>query len=205
MKPAWIAPRRTALVLIDFQADFGSPEGLMAKLGADIGPAQKAIAEAEVLVSAARKAGVTVIFVRLLTRPGKETPFVREAKTRRGYSPPVLCAEDTPGAAFIGPQPLSDEAIISKTRFSAFANTGLAEQLKARGVDTLVLAGLTTECCVAASAWDALERDFHLVIAANACAAYEPALHDNTLRALALSGAILAPLSDIVAHWNKSL
>ena len=63
--------------------------------------------------------------------------------------------------------------IISKTHFSAFARTGLADQLHAQGVDTLVLAGLTTECCVASSAWDAFERDFHIFIAADACAAYE--------------------------------
>ncbi len=205
MMPEGIDPRRTALVLIDFQADFGSPDGLMAKLGADIGPAQEAVGAAERLVSAARKAGVAVVFVRLITRPGQETAAARPARNRPGRSPPILCVEDSPGAAFIGPQPLADETVISKTRFSAFANTGLAEQLMARGVDTLVLAGLTTECCVAASAWDALERDFHLVIAADACAAYEPALHDSTLRALALSGVILAPLSDILAAWNKSL
>ena len=68
---------------------------------------------------------------------------------------PICAWKARRGADFIGPQPQAGDAIVSKTHFSAFARTGLAEQLHAQGVDTLVLAGLTTECCVASSAWDA--------------------------------------------------
>lgn len=203
MSANWLTPARTALLLIDFQVDFGSAEGQMAQRGADVGSVREAVADAQELVDGARQAGVSVLFVRLLTHPGGESRIVREAKQRR--SEPDLCVDGTPGANFIGPQPLPGETVVSKTRFSAFAHTGLAEQLHAQGIDTLVLAGLTTECCVASSAWHALEQDFHVFIAANACAAYEPALHDNALRALALSGAVLKPTSDILYAWKKSL
>jgi ureidoacrylate peracid hydrolase len=203
MSADWIAPARTALLLIDFQVDFGAPEGKMARRGADVGSVPDAIADAQELVDGARKAGVSVLFVRLLTHPGDESPTVREARQRRNE--PDLCVDGTAGANFIGPQPLLGETVISKTRFSAFAHTGLGEQLHAQGVDTLVLAGLTTECCVASSAWHALEQDFHVFIAANACTAYEPALHEGALRALALSGAVLKPTNDILAAWRKSL
>ena len=107
---------------------------------------------------------------------------------------PDLCVEGTHGADFIGPQPRAGEAVFSKTRFSAFAGTGLADQLHAQGVDTLVLAGLTTECCIQSSAWDAFERDFHVFIAEDACAAYDEALHRHALKALALSGAMVVPV-----------
>jgi nicotinamidase-related amidase len=203
MSAGWITPARTALLLIDFQVDFGAPDGQMARRGADIGPAQEAVADAQELVDAARHAGVPVLFVRLLTHPGSESRVEREAKKRRNE--PDLCVDGTPGANFIGPQPLPGETVISKTRFSAFAHTGLAEQLHAKSIDTLVLAGLTTECCVASSAWHALEQDFHVFIAASACAAYEAALHDNALRALALSGAVLKPTDDILYAWRKTL
>jgi ureidoacrylate peracid hydrolase len=203
MSAHWITPARTALLLIDFQVDFGSTEGKMARCGADMGSAQKAVADAQKLVDAARQAGVPVIFVRLLTHPGGESCVMREARQRRGGDEPELCVEGTRGADFIGPQPQTGEAIVSKAHFSAFAHTGLEEQLHAQGIDTLVLAGLTTECCVASSAWHALEHDFHVFIAANACAAYEAPLHDNTLRALALSGVVLKPTGDILAAWHK--
>jgi nicotinamidase-related amidase len=184
----WITPDRTALLLIDFQADFASPDGAMAMTGADLGQVPSAVENATTLAVAARDAGVAVIFVRLLTKPG-------------GDDRP-LCVEGTPGAAFVGPLPLPGETVISKSRYSAFAGTGLADELKRRGIDTVVLAGLTSECCVASTAWHAFELGLRVVIAANACAAYEPALHDNSLRALSLSGAGLGPTSDILARWK---
>jgi len=199
----WIAARRTALVLIDCQVDFGAPDGEMARRGADVKPAQAAVKQAETLVAAARGAGVAVVFVRLLTHPGGENRITREAKARRGKDETDLCVEGTHGADFIGPQPQPGDAIVSKTHFSAFARTGLAEQLHAQGLDTLVLAGLTTECCVASSAWDAFERDFHIFIASDACAAYEGSLHEEALRALEMSGATLAGTAEFAAAWEK--
>jgi ureidoacrylate peracid hydrolase len=199
----WIAAGRTALVLIDCQMDFGAPDGEMAKRGADVKPAQAAVKQAETLVAAARGAGVAVVFVRLLTHPGGEDRITREAKARRGKDETDLCVEDTHGADFIGPQPQPGDSIVSKTHFSAFARTGLAEQLHAQGVDTLVLAGLTTECCVASSAWDAFERDFHIFIASDACAAYEAGLHEGALRALEMSGAFLASTAELAALWKN--
>lgn len=200
----WIAAGRTALVLIDCQVDFGASDGEMAKRGADVKPAQAAVKQAERLVAAARGAGVAVVFVRLLTHPGGENRITSEAKARRGKDETDLCVEGTHGAGFIGPQPQPGDAIVSKTHFSAFARTGLAEQLHTQGVDTLVLAGLTTECCVASSAWDAFERDFHIFIASDACAAYEASLHEEALRALEMSGATLAGTAEFAAVWKKS-
>ena len=180
----------TALLVIDCQVDFGSPEGEMARRGMDMTAPQAALVQAESLVEAARAAGVKVIFVRLLMPPGGDE---------------ALCVEGTSGAGYIGPQPQAGEVVVSKTRYSAFSRTGLAEQLQAAGVDRLVLSGLTTECCVASSAWDGFERDFHIVIAADACAAYEPDLHRHALQALGMSGATIASSAAVAAGWKKSL
>jgi ureidoacrylate peracid hydrolase len=203
IKPDWIAPQRTALVLIDFQVDFGAPDGEMARRGKDMTAPQAALTKARALADAARAAGAGIVFVRLLNHPGAASRIEREAKQREGDSQPDLCVEGTRGAAFIGPQPLAGEIIVSKTHFSAFSRTGLAEQLHAQGVDTLVLAGLTTECCVASSAWDGFERDFHIFIAEDACAAYEEELHRHALKALAMSGATVMPVADFAAAWKK--
>lgn len=202
LQPAWIEPARTALVLIDIQVDFGAPDGEMAKRGMDIGPAQAAVTQAQALADAARAAGVAVVFVRLINNPKGVSRIEREAKARRGKDEPDLCVEGTHGADFIGPQPRDADLVVSKTHFSAFSHTGLADQLHARGIDTVILAGLTTECCIASSAWEAFERDFHVFIAADACAAYEDSLHHGSLRALELSGAVLAPVAGLVSAWK---
>lgn len=204
LEPEWIAPNRTALVIVDMQVDFGSPQGEMARRGADVSACQVAVKKAETLVDAARAAGVAVVFVRLLTHPGGENRIMRESKGRQGDDEPDLCTEGTHGADFIGPQPQAGEAVFSKNHFSAFARTGLADQLHAQGVDTLILAGLTTDCCVQSSAWDAFERDFHIFIAEDACAAYEDDLHGPILKALQQSAAIAVPVADLAAAWKKA-
>lgn len=203
LQPEWLAPARTALLLIDMQTDFGGPGGKMAERGMDMAAPQAALDKAGMLLDAARAAGVTVIFVRYLSRPGTENRIAREAKARRDKDEPDLCVDGTPGADFAGPQPLSGEEVVSKFHFSAFTHTGLAERLHARGVDTLVLGGLTTECCVAASAWGAFEQDFHVFLADDACAAYEDDLHQGALKALRLSGATVADVADYVQAWKK--
>jgi nicotinamidase-related amidase len=181
-------PHHTALLLIDMQADFGAPDGAMARQGRDMTAPKAAMAKAVMLADAARAAGVMPVFVRLLARPDA------------GES---LCVEGTPGAGFIGPLPQTDDMIVSKSRFSAFSGTGLAEHLHASGIDTLVLAGLTTECCIQASAWAAFELGFHVVLAGDACAAYEEDLHRHALRALELSGARVAASAELAAAWKK--
>ncbi|HWU56490.1 MAG TPA: cysteine hydrolase [Rhizomicrobium sp.] len=202
MKADWIAPKRTALLVIDCQVDFGAADGEMARRGADMAAPLAALEKAQVLVTAARNAGVAVVFVRLITTPAAESDVIREARARWGEDGPDLCVEGTRGADFTGPQPLPGETIISKNRYSAFSQSGLGEQLHAGGVDTLVLAGLTTECCVASSAWDAFERDFHVFIAADACAAYEGDLHGHTLKALAQSGAVVVDTAAFADIWK---
>jgi ureidoacrylate peracid hydrolase len=210
MKPGWISPDgvsrgRTALLLIDCQVDFGALDGEMARRGADMAAPQAALASAVDLTDAARAAGVMVVFVRLLTKPGGENRIAREIRQRRGDDGPDFCVEGMPGAGFIGPQPRDGEMVVSKSRFSAFARTGLADQLHAQGIDTLVLAGLTTECCVASSAWDGFEHDFHIFIAEDACAAYEEDLHRHALKALALSGAMVAGAAEFISAWKISI
>jgi ureidoacrylate peracid hydrolase len=140
--------------------------------------------------------------VRLINRLGADTAITREAKARHHDDTPPLCLEGTSGADFTGVHPVPGETIVTKTLYSAFFNTGLDRMLHAEGVDTLVLAGLTTECCVASTAWDAFERDFHLFIATDACAAYEPGLHAGALEALKLSGAVLHPATEFAAVWK---
>ena len=143
-----------------------------------------------------------LVFVRLITRSEDETDFLREWQQRRGADDSPLCREGSRGAAFVGPRPGEGDYVVSKSRFSAFTGTRLDESLRAMGRDTLVIAGLTTECCIDAAARDAFERDYHVFVAADAVAAYEPDLHRAALKALGLNCAKLAETGAIVAAWK---
>jgi ureidoacrylate peracid hydrolase len=199
----WIAPARTALLLVDMQVDFAEPDGAMGKSGMDLSMVGSAIRNASMLAEAARAAGVPCLFARLITRQSDETDLLREWKKRRGTEKDApLCQEGTRGAEFVGPIPCAGEAVFSKNRYDAFSGTGLDAHLRGIRRDTLVIAGLTTECCVDSTVRDAFERDYHVFIAADAVAAYEKELHDGALKALELNCAIPASSADIIGAWN---
>lgn len=202
---AWVAPGRAALLIVDMQVDFGAPEGLAAQWGLDISTVPAALAAAERLADAARMAGVPVVFVGLFTTPETDSKAWDERMRRRGLDPkdgPALCRAGAPGSDFVCPQPGPDEQVFRKTRYSPFWDTDIDAWLRGRGVDTLIVAGLTTECCVADTAKDAFNRDYQVFIAADACAAYEPDLHSGALKMLDLNTSILTDSAGVVAAWS---
>src|SRR5690349_8211408 len=97
----WIAPARTALLLVDMQVDFAEPDGAMGKSGKDLSMAAAALRNAVLLANAARAADVPCLFARLITRQSDETDLLREWKKRRGTEDDApLCQEGTRGAEF---------------------------------------------------------------------------------------------------------
>jgi ureidoacrylate peracid hydrolase len=206
--PEWIAPRRTVLLLIDMQVDFGSPEGVLGKAGMDMRAPAAALVQSQRLAQAARAAGVAPVFVGLQTRKDLDSPTWKEWMRRRGHDADTdsgVCREGTHGAEFVGPLPQPGEAVIFKPRYSAFFGTSLDAALRARGVDTLVVCGLTTECCVDCTVRDAFQLDYHVFIATDACAAYDAEIHRASLEALTLNHAILATTDDILGAWTAQL
>lgn len=202
----WIEPGRTALVIVDMQVDFAAPEGLSAQWGMDLSAVPGALAAADRLAAAARRAGAPVAFVGLFTTPDTDSEVWCERGRRRGHDPgesPALCRAGARGSDFFGPQPQADDLIFRKTRYSPFWDTDIAARLRAMGVDSLVVAGLTTECCVDSTARDAFNHDFHVFIPVDACAAYEPALHAAALRMLELNTAILTDAEAVAAAWAR--
>jgi ureidoacrylate peracid hydrolase len=201
----WIDPRHTALVIIDTQVDFASPAGAVARSGADLRAIPAALAAASGLALSARRAGSTVVFVRLETRAETDSPAWLERIRRLGGVPEIdaaLCRAGTQGADFYGPSPADGDLTVVKHRYSAFFDTPLDALLKARGVDTLVVCGLTTDCCVDSTVRDAFHLDYHVFLAGDACAGYDEPLHDAALASLGRNFAILVGADWVAAAWT---
>ncbi|MGH8445881.1 MAG: cysteine hydrolase family protein [Solimonas sp.] len=198
-----LAPRRTALVVIDVQIDFAAPDGLMAQWGTDLALAEQAIDRIVPLLAAARSQAVPVVFVRVVTRADTDGAALKLYYARRGYPPEAvaICREEGRGADYYRLFPQPGDIEIRKRLFSAFAGTDLDAQLRARGIDTLLLVGLTTDCCVDCTARDAFHRDFSVFIAADACAAYDGALHAASLGVLSKNCALLTSSDAVLASW----
>ena len=199
-----IVPARTALLVIDAQVDFIAPHGMMGLAGADLSGVAPALERIQRLIAAARSARATVGFARVMTRPETDSDALKLLMARKGLPPEsvAICREATGGADYYGVAPNSGELEVAKTLFSSFVGTGLEECLRKRGVDTLVIAGFTTECCVDCTVRDAFHRNFNVFVVADGCAAYSPGLHDGALNALGANCALLVESNAVLAAWS---
>jgi nicotinamidase-related amidase len=200
----WIDPSRTAVLIIDMQADFASPKGAMARSGANLVAVPAALAAASKLARVAREAGARLIFIGLESREQTDSAAWAERLRRKGGAPArelALCRAGTPGADFHGPEPEAGDEVIAKTRYSGFFATRLDATLKAADIDTLIVGGLTTDCCVDCTVRDAFHLDYHVFIAVDACAAYDRADHDAAMKTLMRNFAILTDTGEVAAAW----
>jgi nicotinamidase-related amidase len=90
--------------------------------------------------------------------------------------------EPAPGLRNAGSTPAM--TLVTKTRDDAFHGTDLGELLVARGVDALLLCGVSTESCIAATATTAYARDLAVGVVLDATASVRWDLHDHTVDSL---------------------
>ena len=198
-----ILPGTTALVLVDIQEDFVSPDGAAARWG-DVTAFEPALKRIEALITAAGARGVARVYLRVVTRPQTDSAALKTLHERKGRPPEsvALCRAGTSGADYYRVLPQPGDIEIEKALYSGFAGTDLEARLRARGIDTLVLVGFTTDCCVDCTARDAFHRDFNVFVVTDACGAYEPALHEGSLNGLAKNCALLTDSAAVLAAWS---
>ena len=76
---------------------------------------------------------------------------------------------------------LPGEIVVDKWTFGAFASTDLEEQLRARGVRKIVLAGILTNVCVFATAVQACDRLFRVCLVEDATGAFDAGWHESAV------------------------
>lgn len=184
-----VAPARTALLCIDFQGDFVRSDGMAAHRGLQWQRLASRLPVARSVLDASRRAGLTVVHTRECYRADLSdlNPFRRAHDTLVGAEGPLgrflICGE--PGTEIVDVMsPAGDEPVIDKPAFNAFFGTPLEAILRARSVDTLLLMGFTTQCCVASTLRGAVDIGYRCILVADCCAAYEAADHDATVRVM---------------------
>ena len=98
--------------------------------------------------------------------------------------------------------PRPDEVVIVKQYASAFFGTSLAATLTAAGIDTAVIAGVSTSGCVRASATDAMQHGFRPIVVAEACGDRTPAIHTANVADLQAKYADIATIAEATAHFT---
>jgi nicotinamidase-related amidase len=209
------APREIALLVIDMQRDFLDPLGYVAQTGVDVSILRRTIAPVRRLLAAARAATIPVIHTREGHRPDLSDLTVFKQRRATGSGAPIgsvgplgrLLVRGEPGHAIIAEvAPLPGETVIDKPGFGAFYATDLELILRARGISSLTIAGVTTDICVHSTLREAVDRGFVCTTVADACAAGDPAVHAAMLACIAGEGGILGRVVDtdaVVAEWSS--
>ncbi len=193
---------RTALLAIDLQRDFLDPDGFVSASGGDPSAMRAIVPNAAALIAAARASGVTVIHTREGYAPdlGDMHALKRERRIA-GRDGPLgrFLIRGEPGHAHVAEcLPLPGEPIIDKPGFGSFYRTELETLLRERGIERLILFGVTTQCCVSSTLREAVDRGFRCLTVEDACAATTPALHAAAIDVIYGEGNLFGWVSDTV-------
>lgn len=182
-----------AVVVVDLVRAYVEPDGPFFLDGAQDG----VLAATAELVGTAREHGVPVIWTVV-----HYAADLADAGFFAVKVPALACfAEGAEGGwGELALAPARDDAVLTKQHASAFVGTSLAATLRARGVDTVVVAGVSTSGCVRATATDALAAGFRPVVVDEACGDRSAALHENNLADLDAKYADVVGLAEALQH-----
>jgi ureidoacrylate peracid hydrolase len=178
---------RTALIVIDMQNDFCHPDGWLAGIGVDVGPARTAIAPIAAILPPLRAAGVPVVWVNWGTRPdlANISPALRnvyaddDGAGGLGHptgprAAPVLQLGSWSAAIVDDLTPDPADLHVAKHRMSGFWDTPLDAILRNLRVDTLLFAGVNADQCVLHTLADANFLGYDTLMFEDAAATTSP-------------------------------
>jgi len=201
-----LAKTQKALVLVDVQNEFCHPEGVFGAKGCDLSPIEDMMIALNRLVGSAREKGIPVVFIQNIEDDNTDSfawmmrPDAKEDSANEG-----VCRRGTWGTELFGFEPREGDILIQKNRFSGFLNTPLDAILKNKGIETLIFTGVATNICVESTARDASIRDYHVILAPDACATWYPDLQEATCKNIRLWFGKVADSEKIVSLWIPNL
>jgi ureidoacrylate peracid hydrolase len=148
---------RTAVLIVDMQNGFCHPQGSFGRAGADVSGCGAATPGCAALVEAARAVGIPVVWTRAIHEDDlSDWRMLTEVPMYAPLRGIGSCVEGTWDAEFVeGLAPAPEDIVVSKSRFSPFVETDLADRLRALGVENLLVGGVGTSACVESTVRDA--------------------------------------------------
>ena len=190
-----LEPGTTALAVIDMQTDFCGAGGYIDRMGLDLAPLRAPIEPIRRVLAAMRDAGFTVVHTRETFRP--DMSDVQPHRRFRGAAgDAVVVGDEGP----LGRCLIAGEAVLGHHRRARAARRrgGLRQERlwrlrhhrhrhvpQARGIENLVLTGVTTNCCIQSNLREALDRGYDCVVLEDCCGAVTAASHERAMAMIA--------------------
>jgi ureidoacrylate peracid hydrolase len=171
--------KKTAVIVVDMQNDFGAKGGAVDLAGIDISGIRKAIVPIARVLTSARHAGIKIVYLKMAFRPDLSDFGAPDSPNRLKHLPlnvgksihapdgreSRILIRDTWSTDILDElKPQADDFVIYKHRFSGFYQTDLDSTLRKLGIQQLIITGCTTSVCVESTVRDAMFRDYSCVL-----------------------------------------
>lgn len=176
-------PAKTALVLIEYQNDFTSEGGALNGAVAAVMAKTGMLANTVALVEAARAAGVTIMHAPITFAAGYGELSRHPYGILKGVVDGSAFVKNTWGAAIVDElAPAEGDIVIEGKRgLDTFASTNLDFILRSRGIETIILGGFLTNCCVESTMRTGYENGFRVITLSDCVAATSQEEHENAI------------------------
>ena len=176
-------PAKTAVVLIEYQNEFTSEGGVLHPAVAPVMDKTGMLAKTVAFVERARAAGVTIMHAPITFAPGFGELSRHPYGILKGVVDGNAFVKGTWGAAIVDAlAPAGGDIVVEGKRgLDTFASTNLDFILRSKGIETVILGGFLTNCCVESTMRSAYENGYRVITLTDCMAATSPEEHDNAI------------------------
>lgn len=171
-----IDPKKTAVVFIEYQNEFASEGGKLHDAVKGVMEETDMLSKSAGIANAARDVGATVIHAPIMFKEDASDNPNKALGILAGCAGDKLFTEGTWNAELCDAMKAQEGDLIveGKKGLDAFPGTNLEDLLVKNGIETVVLGGFLTNCCVESTMRTAYEKGFNVVTLTDCCATLSP-------------------------------